>query len=114
MRDDEKKEDYREEPICGRRGNGAYQKTADYLCDGKILCIDFGRKRIWEPPGTRWLTVKRWILPMGLLREDDTKVGGCRPHRAWRKLGRGRVVCPDAMAGQVVPSGENSPMKSLK
>ena len=44
MRDDEKKEDYREEPICGRRGNGAYQKTANYLCDGKILCIDFARK----------------------------------------------------------------------
>ena len=44
MRDDEKKEDYREEPICRRRGNEAYQKTANYLCDGKILCIDFGRK----------------------------------------------------------------------
>ena len=43
MRDDEKKEDYREEPICRRR-NGADQKTANYLCDGKILCIDFGRK----------------------------------------------------------------------
>ena len=43
MRDDEKKEDYREEPICRRR-NGAYQKTANYLCDGKILCIDFARK----------------------------------------------------------------------
>ncbi|MBO7428121.1 MAG: hypothetical protein J6U08_05350 [Paludibacteraceae bacterium] len=39
----EKKEDYREEPICRRR-NGAYQKTANYLCDGKILCIDFARK----------------------------------------------------------------------
>ena len=88
MRDDEKKEDYREEPICRRR-NGADQKTANYLCDGKILCIDFGRKRIWEPPGTRWLTVKRWILPMGLLREDDTKVGGCRPHRAWEKVREG-------------------------
>ena len=43
MRDDEKKEDYREEPICRRR-NGADQKTANYLCDGKILCIDFARK----------------------------------------------------------------------
>ena len=44
LRNDEKKEDFGEEPICGRRGNGAYQKTANYLCDGKILCIDFGRK----------------------------------------------------------------------
>ena len=40
----EKKEDFGEEPICGRRGNGAYQKTANYLCAGKILCIDFARK----------------------------------------------------------------------
>ena len=40
----EKKEDFGEEPICGRRSNEAYQKTANYLCDGKILCIDFARK----------------------------------------------------------------------
>ena len=39
-----KKEDFWEESICGRRGNEAYQKTANYLCDGKILCIDFARK----------------------------------------------------------------------
>lgn len=42
MRDDEKKEDYREEPICRRR-NGADQKTANYLCDGKIIVIDFAQ-----------------------------------------------------------------------
>lgn len=44
MRHDEKKEDYREEPICWRRGNVADQGAACYLCIGKILCLDFDRK----------------------------------------------------------------------
>ena len=60
----EKKEDFWEESICGRRGNGAYQKTANYLCDGKILCIDFGRKfDVKTPQGKQSDEMVRVLLP---------------------------------------------------
>ena len=38
-------------------GNGAYQKTANYLCDGKIIVIDFARKFDVKTPNghtVRW------------------------------------------------------------